>query len=155
FDAVELAEPLHGALDRIGDFLGNLVGTRPRIRCDDQRLLDREFRIFETAHRDISGVPARNEQKHRDENNAVVADREFAGIHISAASEGIAQVANFHALAKERDASHRDAVARLETRGNFDVSPRYAAKLYRPARNRVLRADYPSNLFAVRFLQYS
>ena len=80
-DAIELAELLAGAFDRVGDLLGDLFGAGPGVGRDDQRFLDRELRVLEPAHLLIGHDPADEDEEHGHEDDAVVADGEDAGIH--------------------------------------------------------------------------
>src|SRR5262249_46349609 len=70
-----------GVFDGVGDLLGALVGAGPGVRGDDQRFLDREFRVLEPADLQVGDDPAGEHEGHRHGDHAVHADREYAGVH--------------------------------------------------------------------------
>ena len=79
--------------------------------------------------------PADEDESHRHENNAVVADGENRRGSWLAASECVAQIADLHAFAQERHARHGDAVARLQPVHDFDLAARRLADFHRAARD--------------------
>src|SRR5262249_39790556 len=81
-DALELAELLAGAFDRIAALPGDLLGAGPGVWRDEQGLLYRELRVLEPAHLRVGHGPADDGEEHGHENDAVVADGEFAGVHV-------------------------------------------------------------------------
>ena len=111
-DALELAQLLAGAFDRVGDFPGDLLRAGSWIRRDDQRFLDRELRVFQASQpviRDESAQRRRETSRRRLPGSSEPRVRRGSSL---VASECVAQIANLHPFAQEWRSCHHDAVAR-------------------------------------------
>src|SRR3974390_716321 len=80
-NALELAELLTGAFDRVGDLMGDLLSASPRVRRDDERLFDREFGIFEPPDISVGPDPSHDDQKHQEKNDPIALDGRDAKVH--------------------------------------------------------------------------
>src|SRR5262249_17756251 len=64
-DAIELTELLAGELDRVGDLARHFFGARAWVGRDDERLLDRELGVFESAEPHVRDKSADHSERQR------------------------------------------------------------------------------------------